>query len=213
MRPRGDRDLTREQFVTKLGAAELAIAGRCAGRATEAELARHIGISRTSLWSYRRAYGVPALAEQTLNTQGAEAPVPSLAMPARRHPFAGKRKPRGFAVEVVSAHVGATVAAAGIGAVIADTGALAAGDYRIVAHLGSDGVVAAGKSVNLEHRNAANGANVKELGRCAAACSIRVEIPRLTLAANERVRAVGGSVAHGAGENASAHIEAIAIPS
>ena len=134
------------------------------------------------------------------------------AAPAPRHPFAGRPR-RAVLNEQVLANVGATVAAAGIAAVIADTGALAAGDYRVVAHLGSDGVVAAGKSVLLVHRNAANGADIRELGRCAAACSIRIEIPRITLAANERIVARGGSAAHGAGENASAHIEAIAIPS
>jgi hypothetical protein len=42
--------------------------------------------------------------------------------------------------ESITTQVGATVTAVGIGAAIADTGALTAGDYRIIANLGSDGV-------------------------------------------------------------------------
>jgi hypothetical protein len=100
----------------------------------------------------------------------------------------------------------------GIGGNIVDTGALAAGDYRIVAHAASDGVLAAGKSLVLVHRNAADSADIKELAGCAPGDATRIEIPRITLAANERIRWRGGSVAHGAGENARGHIEALAIP-
>lgn len=120
--------------------------------------------------------------------------------------------PRKAANESVTAHVGATVVAAGIGVLIADTGALAAADYRINAHLGADGTALAGKSIVLQHRDAANTGTVKELGRCPAGGAVPIVIPRVTLAANERIRAVAGSVAFAAGENATAHISATAIP-
>ena len=116
-------------------------------------------------------------------------------------------------IETVSANVGATVTAVGIGAVIADTGALAAGDYRIIANLGAHGVSAAGKSIVLEHRDAANATTVRQLARCPFGRGLTLQIDRVTIAANERIRAIGGSVAGGAGENASAQIEAIALPS
>lgn len=121
-------------------------------------------------------------------------------------------QPRKGAAQTVSAHVGATVVAVGIDALIADSGALAAGDYRVVAHAASDGVVAAGKSIKLVHRNAADNANIKELGGCPPAGSARIEIERITLAATERIEWRGGSVAHGAGENARGHIHVTAIP-
>lgn len=124
-----------------------------------------------------------------------------------------KAGPRRLSVESVAAHVGATVTAVGIGAVIADSGAMTAGDYRVLAHLGADGVAAAGKAIVLEHRDATNAATLKQLGRCPMPGSLPVRVDRLTLAANERVRAIGGSVAGGAGENATAHIELVAIPS
>lgn len=139
-----------------------------------------------------------------------EAPVPG----ARRsaHPFQG-RGPRRGVNESVAANVGASVTAVGIGANIADTGALAAGDYRVIAHAASDGAVAAGKSLVLVHRNAADAADVRELGGCSPAGEARIEIPRITLAANERIRWRGGAVAHGAGEIARGNVVAIAIPS
>jgi len=127
------------------------------------------------------------------------------------HPFA-KRGPRRAALEAILAHVGTLTTAAGADAVLATTGALAAGDYRIVAHLSDDGVVAAGKGVSLVHRNAADNADQKFLGGVSAADSSRIEIPRLTLAANERVTARASTVVHAANERTIAHIEAIAIP-
>lgn len=121
--------------------------------------------------------------------------------------------PRRAPNESVAAHVGASVTAVGIGANIIDTGQLAAGDYRIVAHAASDGALAAGKSLVLVHRNAADSADIKELGGCAPGDAQRIEIPRITLALNERIRWRGGAVAHAASEIARGHIEAIAIPS
>jgi hypothetical protein len=123
------------------------------------------------------------------------------------------RGPRKGALKAVAAHVGATVVAAGVDALIADTGALPAGDYEIYAHAASDGVLAAGKSIKLVHRNAADNANIKELGGCAPGGTIRIYVPRITLAVNERIEWRGGSVAHEAGANARGHIEALAIPS
>lgn len=113
----------------------------------------------------------------------------------------------------VTAFVGATTTASGIAAVIADTGALAAGDYRVFGHFGADGVQAAGKAIEIAHRNAANNADVKTLTRCPCGASGRLEVPRITLAANERIVARAGSVAFAAGEQATASLEALAIPS
>jgi len=78
--------------------------------------------------------------------------------------------------------------------------------------VGADGVTAAGKAIVIEHRDAANTATVRQLGRCPFADSLAVRIDCITLAANERLRAIGGSVAGAAGENATAQIVAIAIP-
>lgn len=139
----------------------------------------------------------------------------SAAAKKRTAPAAKSRRaaPRKASNEVVTAHVGATVTAAGIAAVIADTAALGAGDYRLNLHLGADGTALAGKSMVVEHRDAANTGTVKQLGRCPAGSSLAITVPRITLAANERIRVVAGSVAFAAGENATAHISAIALPS
>jgi hypothetical protein len=72
-------------------------------------------------------------------------------------------------------------------------------------------VLAAGKALVVEHRNAANAATVKQLGGCSAGQSRTLTIRRLTLAANERVRVVVGAVAFGAGETATAAIQAYPV--
>jgi hypothetical protein len=96
-------------------------------------------------------------------------------------------------------------------AVVVDTGALPAGDYTIDVELDAAAVLAAGKALVVEHRNAANAATVKQLGGCSAGQSRTLTIRRLTLAANERVRVVVGAVAFGAGETATAAIQAYPV--
>jgi hypothetical protein len=110
-----------------------------------------------------------------------------------------------------AASVGALSTAPGAAAVIADTGALPAGDYTIDVELDAAAVLAAGKALVVEHRNAANAATVKQLGGCSAGQSRTLTIRRLTLAANERVRVVVGAVAFGAGETATAAIQAYPV--
>lgn len=114
---------------------------------------------------------------------------------------------------VVSAFVGATVVAAAGGAVIADTGPLAVGDYSVSANFGADGTNAAGKAIEIVHRNAANSGDVKVISRCPAGATGHVLIPRITLVANERLVARASTTAFAASEQATASIEAIAIPS
>lgn len=107
-----------------------------------------------------------------------------------------------------AASVGALSTAPAAAAVVTDTGALPAGDYTIDVELDAAAVLAAGKALIVEHRNAANSATVKQLGGCSAGQSRTLTIRRLTLAANERVRVVVGAVAFGAGETATAAIQA-----
>lgn len=111
-------------------------------------------------------------------------------------------------VNAPAASVGGSVAAPAAAAVIADTGPLPAGDYTVDVELDASAVLAAGKGLIVEHRNAANGATLKQLGGNAAGQSRTLAIRRLTLAANERVRVIVGAVAFGAGEVATAAIQA-----
>ena len=82
---------------------------------------------------------------------------------------------------------------------LADTGALPAGLYDFTIHLAVADVVAAGVGVFVEHRNAANNATLKDLGgHTPGGGGLVIEIENYRLAANERVRIVGGSAAAGA---------------
>lgn len=110
-----------------------------------------------------------------------------------------------------AASVGALSTAPTSAAVVVDTGALPAGDYLIDVELDAAGVAAAGKALVVEHRNAANGATLKQLGGCGVGQSRTLTIRRLSLAANERVRVVVGAVAFGAGETATAAIQAYPV--
>jgi hypothetical protein len=98
-------------------------------------------------------------------------------------------------------------------AVIADTGALAAGDYRISGYIGASGAAGAGKSVVMAHRNAANNADVKILAISPTGDGGAVAIARITLAANERIVIRAGSGASVAAEEYGGSIQAFAIPS
>jgi hypothetical protein len=86
-------------------------------------------------------------------------------------------------------------AAPAIGAVQADTGALPAGDYELHIHLASSDTVAVGKGLIVEHRNAANGATLRQFGGIGAADAIDIDVPRVTLALNERIRVIAGTAA------------------
>ena len=91
--------------------------------------------------------------------------------------------------------VSAQNAAPAIGAVQADTGALAAGDYEVHIHLAASDTLAVGKGLIVEHRNAANSATLHRYGACPAGGSIDIDIPRVTIALNERIRVIAGTAA------------------
>lgn len=91
-------------------------------------------------------------------------------------------------------------------AVVADTGALAAGDYRVQIALSYADTLVAGKCLIVEHRNAANAATTQVLGGVPAGDSREVVIERYTVAANERIRVINDQVAGAAGSVATATI-------
>jgi hypothetical protein len=95
--------------------------------------------------------------------------------------------------------------------VVADTGALAAGVYDLEITLGFSGVLAAGKHLSVEHRNAANAANIAQLGLAPAGTGGSVYLTRVVVALNERVRVVVGAVAGAVSEVAHATIRAIPL--
>lgn len=110
---------------------------------------------------------------------------------------------------VVSAQA---VGISGAGTVVADSGALPAGIYRAEIILGFSGTLVAGKHVQVEHRNAANGATLQLYGLCPGGSSLPIEMERIVVAANERIRAVIGAVATLAGEVAQATIRLYLLP-
>lgn len=107
--------------------------------------------------------------------------------------------------------VSGAVTAAAAGAVVADTGALAAGTYRVEIAMGYSGTLAAGKHVSCEHRNAANGATLATLALVPAGDSGAFVIPKLVVALNERVRVVTGIIS-AAAEVAQASIRTTLLP-
>lgn len=105
---------------------------------------------------------------------------------------------------VASGETTASIAAA----VVADSGALAAGTYRVEITLGFSGAPAAGKHITVQHRNAADAATLQSLGLCPAGESATILLERVVVAANERIRAVIGAVAAAAAEVTQAQIRA-----
>lgn len=103
-------------------------------------------------------------------------------------------------------YASAATTASGAAAVIADTGALAAGDYDFDVTLGAAGVVVAGKCIILEHRDAANAATLKNLALVGADEALALTIRRMAIATNERIRAIVGAVAFAAAERSQASI-------
>ena len=91
--------------------------------------------------------------------------------------------------------VSAKNAAPGIGAVQADTGALAAGTYDFDVYLAISDTVAVGKGLVVEHRNAANAATLFNIGGAAPSGQIQIQIRSYPLLLNERVRVIAGTVA------------------
>lgn len=95
-----------------------------------------------------------------------------------------------------------------IGAVIGDAGALPVGDYCILLTGGVSDTIAVGKGIVFEHRNAGNTATLRQLGQIPPASSLQIVIFRKVIAANERIRAIAGSVA---GAASSVYIAYIAV--
>ena len=89
-----------------------------------------------------------------------------------------------------------SAAAPGAGTVLTDTGALPGGRYEVIITITADDTAAAGKFIELQHRNAANNANVDTWGNFpvpqGGAPQPRFEI---VLADGERLRLVTGGAA------------------
>lgn len=98
------------------------------------------------------------------------------------------------------------VTAAGIGVLIADSGPLPAGTYFVEIAMGGSGVGAAGKHLQIEHRNAANAATLMAKGICPYGGSTLMVFERVVIALNERIRVVQSGVAGAAGEVAHARV-------
>lgn len=98
--------------------------------------------------------------------------------------------------------------APGAAGVVADTGPLAAGTYLLELNLAASALAAAGKHIQVEHRNAANAATINTLAGCAGGQMFSSIVGRIVIAANERIRAVIGAVAFAASEGAIASIRA-----
>lgn len=90
--------------------------------------------------------------------------------------------------------VSAKTAAPTANAVQCDTGALAAGVYFLDMLLAASDTVAVGKGLVVEHRNAANGANVNVLGAVPAGGCLAKRVV-VKIAAGERVRVIAGTAA------------------
>lgn len=106
-----------------------------------------------------------------------------------------------------------TATAATAALVIADTGQLPAGVYFVEVTMTNDGVAAAGKHTQIEHRNAANAATLAIKGGCDYDGSVQQVFRRVVVALNERIRVVQSAVVGAASEVAIAHIAAHLLPS
>lgn len=93
------------------------------------------------------------------------------------------------------------------GAVIADTGPVAAGDYHLLADIGISDSLTAGAGAVLQHRDAANGATLHQVVIPAGRVD-EVEWPRVPIVpivANERIRVIS-NLAGGVGSLYTANI-------
>lgn len=100
------------------------------------------------------------------------------------------------------------VGAPGAAALIATTAALVAGDYMVEISMGFSDVLAAGKALAFEHRNAVDSATQAELGHCPAGTNFVQVYKRVTVALNEKLRVVNLAVVGAAGSVAQATIRA-----
>lgn len=91
-------------------------------------------------------------------------------------------------------------------AVLATTGPLAAGSYRVDWNCVAMDTIAVGKGCIVEHRNAADNANIAVLGGCAAGESQSDEEIRVVVATNERIRITTGSAAGAASSLYAGHL-------
>jgi uncharacterized protein YjlB len=105
-----------------------------------------------------------------------------------------------------------SAAAAAADTVIADTGALAAGDYEVEIACAVLGVGVAGVGLVAQHRNAANSADISTLGGCAGGDSTCIRVKRVTIAASERIRVKVDAVALPATTKALASVRAYKLP-
>lgn len=109
-------------------------------------------------------------------------------------------------VATFASYFATTIAVQGTGAVLIDTGALAAGDYAFIAQWAQTAQVtgAIRDGVAWQHRNAANGANIASAPVCGTVAGLTggpwvssngyIYIPRKTFALNERLRLVKGAM-------------------
>lgn len=102
--------------------------------------------------------------------------------------------------------VSAKTAAPAVNSVQADTGALASGDYDFDITLSASDTVAVGKGLVIEHRNAANGATIHNLGSVPAGAVQQFRFRRYAIGANERIRIIAGTAA---GAASSMYVSAI----
>jgi argininosuccinate synthase len=91
--------------------------------------------------------------------------------------------------------------------VFVDTGQLAAGtyDFEIVMSVHAANTWAVGTGLVVEHRNAANNANVNVFGGCVGGGQVQFRLERVALATNERLR-ITNPVANAASVRVSAAI-------
>ena len=104
-----------------------------------------------------------------------------------------------------------SVTAPAASAVIADSGAMAAGNYLVIVDLSSTGVAGVGKYMIVEHRNAGNTATLRSV-IMAVPNTHRIEWPKLVLAANERIRVINSPTAGAASEVYAAMVTLIPVP-
>lgn len=109
---------------------------------------------------------------------------------------------------VVSAVATAPIASA----VIADSGQLAAGTYRVEVAAGFSDTLAAGKHLVVEHRDAANTGNINTLGLVPAGVALDFTVERVVVALNQRIRVVNGAVAGAAGSVAHGAVRVYLLP-
>lgn len=87
-------------------------------------------------------------------------------------------------------------AAPAIGTVLADTGALAAGNYTFMIAVGTDGVGGTERSFRVQRRDAANATNIwTQIFSAGGGTSANMFELRCVLAANERIRVTVGPTA------------------